>query len=96
MSLADRHDFRDYLRPFTMPVVMGNEDIDFIFSSVKETLKPTLHAFTGGEILSAEIQKLMPMIKEKKPRLLEKIVKFGTTPLETLLEEGMRTGYPNR
>jgi len=38
----------------------------------------------------------MPMIKEKKPRLLEKIVKFGTTPLETLLEEGMRTGYPNR
>ena len=96
MSLADRHDFRDYLRPFTMPVVMSNEDIDFIFSSVSETLKPTLHAFTGGEILSAEIQKLMPMIKEKKPRLLEKIIKFGTTPLETLLEEGMRKGYPNK
>ena len=55
-----------------------------------------VHAFTGGEILTAEIQKLIPMIQQKRPRLLENIVKFGTTPLEILLEEGMRTGYPNR
>ncbi|MCK5255287.1 MAG: NAD(P)/FAD-dependent oxidoreductase [Deltaproteobacteria bacterium] len=96
MSLADRHDFRDYLRPFTMPVLMSNEDIDFLFNAVKGPLKPTLHAFTGGEILSAEIQKLVPMLQKKKPRLFEKIVKFGTTPLEALLEEGMRTGYPNK
>jgi hypothetical protein len=96
MSLADRHDFRDYLRPFTMPVLMSNEDIDFLFNAIKGPLKPTLHAFTGGEILSAEIQKLVPMLQKKKPRLFEKIVKFGTTPLEVLLEEGMRTGYPNK
>ena len=96
MSLTDRHDFREYLRPFTMPVVMSNEDIDFIFNSVRETLAPTLHAFTGGEILSREIQKLMPMVQKKKPKVFEKIIKFGTTPLETLLEEGMRMGYPNK
>lgn len=95
-SVADRHDFTDYLRPFTMPVVLSNEDIDFLFSSVKGPLRATLHAFTGGEILTAEIQKLIPMIQQKKPRLLEKIVKFGTSPLETLLKEGMRTGYPNK
>ena len=93
-SIADRHDFTDYLRPFTMPVVMSNEDIDFLFGSITGSLRPTLHAFTGGEILTAEIQKLIPMIQKKKPQLMEKIVKFGTTPLEILLEEGMRTGYP--
>ena len=95
-SIADRHDFTDYLRPFTMPVVLSNEEIDFLFSSIKGPLKSTLHAFTGGEILTEEIQKLIPMIQQKRPRLLERIVKFGTTPLEILLEEGMRTGYPNR
>ncbi|KPJ57870.1 MAG: hypothetical protein AMJ42_04250 [Deltaproteobacteria bacterium DG_8] len=95
-SIVDRHDFTDYLRPFTMPVILNNEEIDFLFNSVKGPLKSTLHAFTGGEILTAEIQKLIPMIQQRKPRLLEKIVKFGTTPLETLLQEGMRKGYPNR
>lgn len=93
-SVADRHDFTDYLRPFTMPVVMTDEDIDFLFGSVKGHLKSTLHAFTGGEILTAEIQSLIPMIQKKRPQLMEKIVKFGTTPLEKLLEEGMRSGYP--
>jgi len=95
-SVVDRHDFTDYLRPFTMPVVLSNEEIDFLFGSVKGPLKSTLHAFSGGEILTAEIQKLIPMIQQKRPRLLEKIVQFGTSPLEILLEEGMRTGYPNR
>ncbi len=95
-SVADRHDFTDYLRPFTMPVVMTDEDIDFIFGSVKGNLRSTLHAFTGGEILTAEIQSLIPMIQKKRPQLMNKIVKFGTTPLEKLLEEGIRTGYPAR
>ena len=95
-AVADRHDFRDYLRPFTMPAVLSDKDIDFLFGSIKGPLKSTLHAFTGGEILTTEIQKLVPMIQEKRPRLMEKIVQFGTTPLEKLLEEGMRTGYPNK
>lgn len=95
-AVADRHDFRDYLRPFTMPAVLSDDDIDFLFGSIKGSLKSTLHAFTGGEILTAEIQKLIPMIQEKRPHLMEKIVQFGTSPLEKLLKDGMRTGYPNR
>lgn len=95
-SVADRHDFRDYLRPFTMPAVMADEDIDFLFSAVKGPLRSTLHAFTGGEILTAAIQELIPMIQKKRPRLFEKIVQFGTTPLEILLKDGITTGFPNR
>ena len=95
-SVADRHDFRDYLRPFTMPAVMEDEDIDFLFNAVKGPLRSTLHAFTGGEILTAAIQELIPMIQKKRPRLFDKIVKFGTTPLELLLKDGINTGFPNR
>ena len=95
-SVADQHDFRDYLRPFTMPAVMANEDIDFLFDAVKGPLRSTLHAFTGGEILTAAIQDLIPMIQKKRPLLFEKIVQFGTTPLEILLAEGITEGYPNR
>ena len=79
-----------------MPAVMTNEDIDFLFDSVKGPLRSTLHAFTGGEILTAAIQELIPMIQKKRPLLFEKIVQFGTTPLEALLAEGINTGYPNR
>ena len=79
-----------------MPSVLSNEEIDFLFSAVKGPLKSTLHAFTGGEILTSEIQKLVPMIQQKRPRLLDKIVQFGTTPLGTLLAEGVYSGYPNR
>jgi flavin-dependent dehydrogenase len=95
-SVADRHDFRDYLRPFTMPVVMTNEDMDFLFNAVKGPLRSTLHAFTGGEILTAAIQGLVPMIQEKRPQLFEKLVTFGTTPLEVLLQEAVLQGYPGR
>jgi flavin-dependent dehydrogenase len=95
-SIVDRHDHTNYLRPFTMPVMLSNEEIDFLFGAMKGPLKSTLHAFTGGEILTAEIQKLIPMIQQQRPRLLEKIVQFGTTPLERLLTEGIASGYPNR
>lgn len=95
-SVADRHDFRDYLRPFTMPAVMADEEIDFLFGAVKGPLRSTLHAFTGGEILTAAIQELIPMIQKKRPRLFEKIVQFGTTPLEILLQDGITYGFPNR
>jgi len=95
-SIVDRHDYTNYLRPFTMPVMLSNEEIDFLFGAMKGPLKSTLHAFTGGEILTAEIQKLIPMIQQQRPRLLEKIVQFGITPLERLLAEGIASGYPNR
>ena len=95
-TIFGEHDFTDYLRPFTMPVVLNDDDIDFLFSSVKGPLSASLHAFTGGEILTAAIQELIPMIQKKRPELVEKIVKFGTTPLKNLFEEGIRTGYPNR
>ncbi len=95
-SIAERHDFRDYLRPFTMPEIMSDEDIDFLFHAVKGPLRSTLHAFTGGEILTAAIQELIPMIQKKRPQLFQRIVQFGTLPLEKLMEEGVKTGFPNR
>jgi hypothetical protein len=79
-----------------MPAVMDDEDIDFLFNAVKGPLRSTLHAFTGGEILTAAIQELIPMIQKERPRLFDKIVKFGTTPLELLLKDGIQTGFPNR
>jgi flavin-dependent dehydrogenase len=94
-SLFERHDYRDYLRPFTMTAYMSKEEIDHIFGLFKDPLPPCLHAFTGGQLLGAEIMNRLPVISEKRPELADKIMKFATGPIEDALVDGMRAGFPN-
>ena len=95
-SLFERHDYRDYLKPFTMTAYMSYEEIDYIFSLFKEPLQPCLHAFTGGRLLGMEIMSRLPLISQERPELAAKIMKFATSPIEQGLAEGMRVGFPNR
>ena len=95
-SLFERHDYRDYLKPFTMTAYMSYEEIDYIFSLFKDPLPPCLHAFTGGQLLGAEIMNRLPQISKERPKLAEKIMKFATSPIEHALAYGMRVGFPNR
>jgi flavin-dependent dehydrogenase len=94
-SLFGHHDYRDYLRPFTMTAYMSKEEIDYIFSLFKDPLPPCLHAFTGGQLLGSEIMNRLPVIAEERPDLADKIMKFATSPIEDALADGMRAGFPN-
>jgi flavin-dependent dehydrogenase len=94
-SLFGHHDYRDYLRPFTMTAYMSYEEIDYIFSLFKDPLPPCLHAFTGGQLLGSEIMNRLPVISQERPDLADKIMKFATSPIEDALADGARAGFPN-
>jgi flavin-dependent dehydrogenase len=95
-SIFQQHDYRDYLRPFTMTAYLSCEEIDYIFSLFKDPLPPCLHAFTGGRLLGMEIMNKLPLISQEKPQLAEKIMKFATSPIELAMAAGMRVGFPSR
>jgi flavin-dependent dehydrogenase len=95
-SLFERHDYRDYLKPFTMTSYMSYEEIDYIFGLFKDPLPPCLHAFIGGQMLGMEIMNRLPLISQERPKLAEKIMKFATNPIELALADGMKAGFPNR
>jgi digeranylgeranylglycerophospholipid reductase len=95
-SLFEQHDYRDYLKPFTMTAYMNYEEIDYIFSLVKDPLRPCLHAFSGGQLIGMEIMNRLPLISKERPTLAEKIMKFATNPIEQGLAYGVKAGFPNR
>lgn len=95
-SLLEKHDYRDYLKPFTMTTYMSYEEIDYIFSLFKDPLPPCLHAFTGGQLLGMEIMNRLTFISKQRPKLAEKIMKFASGSIELGLAEGLRSGFPNR
>jgi flavin-dependent dehydrogenase len=95
-SLFERHDYRDYMKPFTMTAYMSYEEIDYIFGLFKEPLPRCLHAFTGGRLMGEEIMNRLPVISQERPKLAEKIMKFATGSLEAAMAHEMRAGFPNR
>ena len=95
-SLFEHHDYRDYLKPFTMTAYMNYEEIDYIFSLFKDPLRPCLHAFSGGQLIGMEIMNRLPLISKERPKLAEKIMKFATNPIEQGLAYGVKAGFPNR
>jgi flavin-dependent dehydrogenase len=94
-SVYGLYDHRDYLRPFTMPLMMTKEEISYLFS-LFPVLPSTLHAYKAVELLGAGIQSIIPRIAQERPELLGKIQKFATTPLEYSFVNFAKNCFPNR
>jgi len=94
-SVCGLYDHRDYLRPFTMPLVMTKDEISYLFS-LFPVLPSTLHAYKAVGLMGAGIQSIVPRIAQERPELLGKIQKFATMPLEDAFMNFSKNCFPNR
>ena len=78
-----RHE--DYIMNFALPFVIDNEeDLNYIFSLVKDPLPPCWNPYAAIGHLGKLIQSLIPTIQKERPDILPKLGKMSKPMIEIL------------
>jgi flavin-dependent dehydrogenase len=90
----DKMDYNIFLKNLYMPILCTEDEIDYLFKTIKETLPTALDPYEIPAHMGSAMAKIIPTIKEEKPDLLQKIEKFGALPPEFVLRNTKRSGFP--
>jgi digeranylgeranylglycerophospholipid reductase len=94
-SYLDRFDYREFLRFSATPNILTEQDIDYIFTLIKEKVLPcSLFDIYNPEGLY-EASANSSIIQKERPEIIPKLKKLATAPLEELLLENAKAGFPN-
>jgi hypothetical protein len=75
---------------------LKDEEINYLFSQIKETMRATLNAYAVFGIIGGELGKVMGKVAQERPDLIPKIQTFASASAEELLSEAIKEGFPNR
>jgi len=92
----DRLDYNVLLRNLVMPIIYSSEEIDYVFSRIKEPLPTNLDPYKTPRFFGEGLQRVMPVIQQERPQLVTKLMKFTDFPLEIILNPTIRAGFPSR
>jgi flavin-dependent dehydrogenase len=88
------HRHEDYLMNFAMPYVIDTEeDINYIFSLIKDPMPPCWNPYAVIKYLGQTIQTIIPTIQKERPEILPKLAKMGQ-PMTEILEPTTRACKP--
>jgi digeranylgeranylglycerophospholipid reductase len=74
------------IKTFVLALVLEPEDIDYLFSLLKEPMPASFNPYTMGEHQGQAMAKAMPTIQQERPELLQKLVR-GNLPISELLAD---------
>jgi len=86
-------DYNVFLKNLYMPILCSEDEIDYLFKTIQETLPTVLDPYEVPAHMGSALAKIIPTIKEEKPDLLKKIEEFGSLPPEVVLRNTMRSGF---
>ena len=86
-------DYNVFLKNLYMHILCSEDEIDYIFKTIQETLPTVLDPYEVPAHMGSALAKIIPTIKEEKPDLLKKIEEFGSLPPEVVLRNTMRSGF---
>ena len=87
-----RHE--DYIMNFALPFVIDNEeDLNYIFSLVKDPLPPCWNPYASIGHLGKLVQSLIPTIQKERPDILPKLGKMSK-PMTEILEKTTKVCKP--
>ena len=86
-------DYNVFLKNLYMPILCEENEIDFLFRTIQETLPTALDPYEIPALMGSAMAKIIPTIKEERPDLLAKIEKFGSLPPEFVLKNTIRSGF---
>lgn len=83
----NRHNYDVYMHIWALPYVLTEpEEVDYLFSLIKEPLPPCFNPYTMGGHLGQAIGKVMPTIQQERPELLQKLGRMGLPSTELYAE----------
>jgi len=89
-------DHNVFLRNLYMPILCSDTEIDYIFSKINEILPTVLDPYEVPENLGKAMVKVIPVIQQERPELLQKLSGFTNLPPEVVLNKTIRAGFSCR
>jgi flavin-dependent dehydrogenase len=86
-------DYKVFLKNLYMPILCNDEEIDYIFSKIQDTLPTVLDPYEVPTHMGKEMTKIIPVIQKEKPELLQKLSSFASYSPEIVLKNTMRVGF---
>jgi flavin-dependent dehydrogenase len=81
-----------YMKGFALPIVLNEpEDIDYLFSLIKEPVRPGFNPYSSA--IAEHFQRVMPIIQQERPDILEKLQRGGL-PLSEILADVTKRSKP--
>lgn len=75
---------------------LNDSEVDYLFSLFKEPLPGTLDPATAGLHMQQQMMKIMPVIAEERPEILETLKAFQAKTSDEIYAERQKMGFPNR
>jgi len=76
-----------------MPLLCSDEEIDYLFGSIQETLPTVLDPYEVPEHMGKAMAKVMPAIKAERPALIKKLEMFSSYPPAVVMRNTIRAGF---
>jgi len=95
-SFCNPYDHRDYLKNYSLCNFFQDEEINYLFSHIRETMPASLNAYDLFKFVGEELGKSMGEIVKERPDVVPKIQTFVSAPIEDLMIEPIKEGFPNR
>lgn len=89
----EKLDYNVFLRNLYLPILCKDEEIDYIFSMIKQTLPTVLDPYEVPEEMGKAMIKVIPAIQKERPELLKKLTGFSSLPPEVVLRKTIRAGF---
>jgi len=81
---------------YMLGAVLNNEEIGYLFSKIKVTLKASIHPYTLFADLGEPLGAAIPEIQQEKPQVLAGLGRTQQESPAEILKEAAAAGFPNR
>jgi len=76
-----------YMKNWALPYILTEpEEIDYLFSRIREPVRPCFNPYTMSKYLGQAIRKVLPIIEQERPEMLQKLRKRGLPFAEIIAE----------
>jgi hypothetical protein len=81
------YDQEAYIKAFSTPYILTTaEEVNYVYGLIKETLPACWHPYTPGVYVGKAMRKVMPIIQQERPDILQKLQRGALPPTEIYAE----------
>ncbi|MBW2221453.1 MAG: FAD-dependent monooxygenase [Deltaproteobacteria bacterium] len=95
-EVIEKYNDQDMMRNVALPYVLTPDEIDFMFSLIKEPLPSIFDPYETPKLIAGALAEVMPIIAKERPAMFQKLSEMGSIPLRKVFEGCIRAGFPSR
>jgi len=89
----EKMDYQVFLKNLLMPILCSDDEINYIFSKIHDTLPTVLDPYEVPIHIGKAMAKIIPTIKSERPALITKLETFSSFPILSVLKNTIRAGF---